>query len=125
MEQKNKDFQEYLDVVRSGASKNFKQKTKSFKYKDLIKSRVIADSEIPVPQQNKVIFEISHVETEKFSIKGKIKGIPAFSRNFDLKLSDLLTAKENGKDTFDTDKGLELFVASTLLFLNLNFYKHK
>lgn len=35
-----------------------------------------------------------------FSVKGKIKGIPAFSRNFDLKLEDLLSAKENDKEVF-------------------------
>jgi hypothetical protein len=73
----------------------------------------------------KVIFEISHVETEKFQVKGKIKGIPAFQRNFDLQLGDLLTAKENDQEVFDTEKGLELHVNSTLFFLNQNFYKEK
>jgi hypothetical protein len=95
MEQKNKDFQSYLKSLREMSQKNFKPKTKNFKYKELYKSRVIADSEIPATQQGKVIFEITHVEAEKFSVKGKIKGIPAFSRNFDLQLGDLLTAKEN------------------------------
>jgi len=127
MEQKNKDFQQYLDSVREKAKQNFKPKTKNFKYKELAqgKIRVIADSEIPLPQQSKVIFEITHSETEKFMIKGKIKGIAAFSRNFELNLQDLLTAKENGEETFDTEKGLELHVQATLLFLTLNFYKEK
>jgi len=58
-------------------------------------------------------------------VKGKIKGIPAFSRNFDLQLGDLLTAKENDQETFDTEKGLELHVNSTLYFLNVNFFAHK
>jgi hypothetical protein len=105
MDQKNKDFKDYLDSVRLRAKQNFKPKTKSFKFKELSngKIRVIADSEIPVPQQGKVVFEITHAETEKFLIKGKIKGIAAFSRNFELNLSDLLTAKENGEDIIDTD----------------------
>jgi len=125
MEQKNKDFQSYLKSVRVNAQKNFKPKTKNFKYKELAKARVIADSEIPEPQTGKVIFEITHSETEKFSVKGKIKGIPAFSRNFDLQLGDLLSAKENDEETFDTEKGLLLHVSATLLFLNLNFFKEK
>jgi hypothetical protein len=73
----------------------------------------------------KVIFEITHVDTEKFQVKGKIKGIPAFQRNFDLQLGDLLTAKDNDQETFDTDKGLQLHVNGTLFFLNQNFYKEK
>jgi len=125
MEQKNADFQAYLKSLRTNAEKNFKPKTKSFKYKELYKARVISDSEIPTTQQGKVIFEITHHKAEEFSVKGKIKGIPAFSRNFELKLSDLLTAKEEDKETFDTEKGLELHVNSTLFFLNMNFYKNK
>jgi len=125
MEQKNKDFESYLKSVRDKAKLNFKSKTKSFKFKELYKHRVIADSEIPAPQQSKVIFEITHCDTEKFQVKGKIKGIPAFSRNFDLQLGDLLTAKENDQETFDTEKGLELHVNSTLYFLNVNFFAHK
>jgi hypothetical protein len=125
MEGRNKDFQDYLKSVRENARKNFKQKTKSFKFKELNKARVIADSEIPTQQQGKVIFEITHVDTEKFQVKGKIKGIPAFQRNFDLQLGDLLTAKDNDQETFDTDKGLQLHVNGTLFFLNQNFYKEK
>jgi len=96
---------------------------------------VIADSEIPPPQQGKVIFEITHSEPEKFEIKGKIKGIPGFSRyktsnrqlinflrNFTLELQDLLKSKENNETTFDTEKGLELYVSSTLIFLNKQFF---
>lgn len=88
-----------------------------------MKEHVINESEIPEPQQSKVQFEITHTETEKFSVKGRIKGIPAFHRTFDLNLGDLLEAKENELITFDTEKGLELNVAATLYFLNQNFYK--
>jgi len=125
MEAKNKDFQDYLEGVRKRTNLTFVSKTKKFKYKELVKMRVIADSEIPVQQQKSVLFEINHTATEVFAIKGKIKGIPAFSRNFNLNLSDLLTCKENGKEIFDTEKGLELHVQSTLFFLNQNFYKEK
>jgi len=68
---------------------------------------------------------VTHSAAEQFQIKGKIKGIAQFQRNFNLELSDLLAAKENGEQTFDTDKGLELWVDSTLLFLNQNFYSNK
>jgi len=125
MEQKNKDFQEYLESVRARANKGFVSKTKKFKYTQLVKDRVIADSEIPPPQQSKVVFEITHAAPEKFAIKGRIKGIPAFSRNFDLNLGDLLSCKENDVDTFDTEKGLSLNVVATLFFLNQSFFKEK
>lgn len=123
MEQKNKELNDYLESVRQKASKGFVVKTKKFKYSELLKQHVINDSEIPAPQQSKVVFEITHTETEKFQIKGKIKGIPAFSRNFDLNLGDLLEAKENDCPHYDTEKGVELNVAATLFFLNQNFYK--
>jgi hypothetical protein len=66
--------------VRQRAKKGFVVKTKKFKYTDLAKAHVINESEIPAPQQSKVKFEITHTETEKFSVKGRIKGIPAFAR---------------------------------------------
>eukprot|EP01126_Amoeba_proteus_P049400 TRINITY_DN5777_c0_g1_i3.p1 TRINITY_DN5777_c0_g1~~TRINITY_DN5777_c0_g1_i3.p1 ORF type:complete len:812 (+),score=181.46 TRINITY_DN5777_c0_g1_i3:92-2527(+) len=122
MEQKMKDFGNYLVSVQNRANAGFQVKTKKFKYRDLDKAKVISDSEIPPPQQSKVVFEIIHTEPEKFEIKGKIKGIPGFSRNFTLQLQDLLTAKENNESTFDTEKGIELFISSTLIFLNKQFY---
>lgn len=120
--EKIRDFQNYLDSVRKTSTAGFQVKTKKFKYKELFKAKVIADSEIPPPQQGKVIFEITHSEPEKFEIKGKIKGIPGFSRNFTLELQDLLKSKENNETTFDTEKGLELYVSSTLIFLNKQFF---
>jgi len=123
--QKIKDFQNYLDSVRKTSTHGFQVKTKKFKYRELSKAKVIADSEIPPPQQGKVVFEITHAEPEKFEIKGKIKGIPGFSRNFTLELQDLLTAKEHNENTFDTERGLELYVSSTLIFLNKQFFHSK
>jgi len=123
--EKIKDFQNYLESVRKTSTHGFQVKTKKFKFRELFKAKVIADSEIPPPQQGKVVFEIKHAEPEKFEIKGSIKGIPGFSRNFVLNLQDLLAAKEHNENTFDTEKGLELYVSSTLIFLNKQFFHSK
>jgi hypothetical protein len=123
MENKKQDFDQILESIRK--SMVHEVKTKKFKFKELEKARVIHDSQIPAQQQSKVVFEITHIAAEKFEIKGRIKGIPQFSRNFSLELGQLLAAKEDGENTFDTDKGLELWVDSTLLFLNKNFYAKK
>jgi len=124
MQTKMHDFESYLASVRNNASAGFEPKTKKFKYKDLSKLKVINDSEIPPTQQSKVQFEITHLSAEKFEIKGKIKGLPGFQREFSLELSALLEAKEERREVFDTEKGLELNVSSTLLFLNKYFF-HK
>jgi len=123
MEAKKQEFETMLNALRKGTA--HVTRTKKFKYKDFEKAKVIADSQIPEAQRSKVVFEVTHSAAEQFQIKGKIKGIAQFQRNFNLELSDLLTAKENGEQTFDTDKGLELWVDSTLLFLNQNFYSNK
>jgi len=125
MEEKMKDYQVVLDSLRKQSAQGFVSKTKKFKYKDLSKAKVIADSEIPPHQQGKVIFEITHTGSEEFDIKGRIKNIPGFSRNFQLSLVNLLDCKDAGKPIFDTEKGLELYVDSTLRFLNTNFYSLK
>jgi len=125
MEKKMGDFEAYLNSVRTHAATGFKSQKKKFKYKDLVKLKVIADSEIPAGQQGMVVFEFQHEAAETFNIKGKIKGLPGFSRDFTLELGSLLESKEDGKETFDTEKGLELNVTSTLVFLNKNFYAGK
>jgi len=125
MEKKLADFDSYLNSVRQHAATHFKVQSKKFKYKDLVKLKVIADSEIPAGQQGMVVFEFEHQAAESFQIKGKIKGLPGFGRDFQLELGSLLECKEDGKETFDTEKGLELNVGSTLVFLNKNFYAGK
>jgi len=125
MQKKMEDFEAYLSSVRQNASANFKSQTKKFKYKDLVKAKVIESSEIPQGQQDKVKFEITHTAAETFKIKGKIKNLPGFSRDFELELGALLEAREDNKEIFDTEKGLELYVASTILFLNKNFFVAK
>jgi len=125
MDQKISDFEAYLVPVRKIAEEKFESKTKKFEYKDLSKLKVIADSEIPASQQGKVKFTITQVTMEEFEIQGKIKNLPGFSRDFHLELEKLLEAKEDGDVTYDTGKGLELNVASTLVFLNKEFFKTK
>jgi len=124
MEQEVADFESYLTSVRNQASVGFVEKSKKFKYKDLVKAKVIADSEIPAGQQSNVQFEITHVSAEKFEVKGKIKGLPGFHREFALELGALLEAKEERKEIFETEKGIDLNVSSTLLFINKQFF-HK
>lgn len=125
MDKKISDFESYLTSIRSRAQAEFTVKSKKFKYKDLLKAKVIADSEIPLSQQGKVQFTITQSSMEEFDIQGKIKGLPGFSREFKLELEKLLEAKEDGETVFDTEKGLELFVASTLVFLNKHFFSQK
>jgi len=122
MDRKCADFESYLQSIRDRSSSEFTEKTKKFKYKDLQKAKVISDSEIPSSQQGKVQFTITQTSMEKFDIQGRIKGLPGFSREFQLELEKLLEAKEDGQTIFDTEKGLELYVASTLVFLNKYFF---
>eukprot|EP01124_Arcella_intermedia_P014237 TRINITY_DN2063_c0_g1_i1.p1 TRINITY_DN2063_c0_g1~~TRINITY_DN2063_c0_g1_i1.p1 ORF type:complete len:813 (+),score=210.76 TRINITY_DN2063_c0_g1_i1:82-2520(+) len=125
MEKKIADFDSYFEAIRRKSQESFAPKVKKFKYKDLAKLKVIADSEIPTSQQAKVTFTITQTEMDKFEIEGKIKGLPGFTRDFKLELEKLLECKEDNEMVFDTEKGLELNVDSTLLFLNKNFFSQK
>jgi len=125
MEKKIADFESYFEAIRRKSQDTFSPKTKKFKYKDLAKLKVIADSEIPPSQQGKVTFAITQTEMDKFEIEGKIKGLPGFAREFTLELEKLLECKEDNETVFDTEKGLELNVDSTLLFLNKHFFSAK
>lgn len=49
---------------------SLRQQSKKFKYKDLAKAKVIADSELPRAQQGKVVFTVKHEATEVFQVKG-------------------------------------------------------
>jgi len=125
MEKKISDFESYFDAIRRKSQDTFQVKIKKFKYKDLAKLKVIADSEIPTSQQGKVTFTITQTEMDKFEIEGKIKGLPGFAREFTLELEKLLECKEDNETVFDTEKGLELNVDSTLFFLNKHFFAAK
>jgi len=125
MEKKIGELNSYLDSIRKKAAESFVSQTKKFKFKDLLKMKVIADSEIPTSQQGKVQFVIEQVTMDEFHITGKIKGLPVFTRDFNLKLEQLLAAKEDGQTKLDTDKGIELYIASTIIFLNKQFFSQK
>jgi len=125
MEKKISDFESYFEAIRRKSQDTFKVSNKKFKYKDLAKLKVIADSEIPTSQQGKVTFTITQTEMDKFEIEGKIKGLPGFAREFTLELEKLLECKEDNETVFDTEKGLELNVDSTLFFLNKHFFAAK
>lgn len=86
MDKKIVDFEAYLQSIRKRAEEEFTVKTKKYEYKDLVKLKVIADSEIPNNQQNKVKFTITQSSMEEFEISGKIKNLPGFSRDFHLEL---------------------------------------
>jgi hypothetical protein len=128
--------------VHGYASKVFK-----FKFLELLEGprRVIFESEIPVPQQSKVSFEVclDH-KINMVRFKGCIKGIPAFSRRFSVDVLALLAAIVPHSDlhnnsslsafsipsdfdfdsqhVYDTEKGIELHTLNTLLFLYDNIY---
>jgi len=125
MEKKISDFETYFDAIRRKSKETFITKSKKFKYKELAKLKVIADSEIPTSQQGKVTFTINQTEMDKFEIEGKIKGLPGYTREFTLELEKLLECKEDNETIFDTEKGLELNVDSTLFFLNKHFFSTK
>lgn len=116
---------------------------KEFKYSlaDLFRlpHPIFSDTEIPLSQQSKVLFKISlGAEINLVNMKGRIKGIPAFQRNFLLDCAQLLadiTRKPESTDNsldnavdydalhrYDTEKGIELNTLWTLLFLYDNIY---
>jgi hypothetical protein len=89
---------------------------------------VLYDSEIPVPQQKKVIFEFSFIQTDQVLVSGRhidnnqelpsdslyhdyyshfrIKGIPVFRRKFYLSVIEILLKTK--EETYDTQKGMIL-----------------
>eukprot|EP01125_Pyxidicula_operculata_P018292 TRINITY_DN64_c10_g1_i1.p1 TRINITY_DN64_c10_g1~~TRINITY_DN64_c10_g1_i1.p1 ORF type:complete len:809 (-),score=232.86 TRINITY_DN64_c10_g1_i1:351-2777(-) len=124
MNGKINELNAYLGSVRTKANESFVPQTKKFKYKDLVKEKVIADSEIPTQHIPKVRFLIEQKTIDEFLITGKVKNLP-MSQEFTLLLENLLACKDNGQATFNTERGLELNVASTIIFLNKQFYSHK
>jgi len=125
MNTKIEDFESYLESIRKKLHANFQRKEKNFTFKQLKKVNIIHSSEISDAQQSKVKFTITQFDVEEFQVKGKIKNLPMFKREFNINLSNLLEAKEDGNLTLDTDQGLELNVHYTLIFLNKNFYGTK
>jgi hypothetical protein len=107
---------------------------------------LVSSSDIPESVAVKLGFQIhlfSSVNTVRFT--GTIKGIPSFSRGFDLDCSALIAAispKNSNSETtmgrislsgandveydanhvYDTDLGIEMYTMKTLLFLYDNIY---
>jgi hypothetical protein len=117
-------------------------------YKELLQPRrLIADSEIPVPQQGKVrfLFSLSPDDYSQVQMKGTIKGIPAFARRCNLDVLDMFRTwhevrnRRLGERTefdkneplsdiecdivYDTEKGLEFYLGPILVFLYDNVYR--
>jgi len=122
-----KEFEDYLLAIRNKLTLNFQAKQKVFSYKQLTKKgqSIIHSSVIPEAQASKVKFTIIQTKIEDFTVKGSIKGLPVFKREFQITLGALLEAKEDGQQVLDTGEGLTLLVAETVFFLNKNFYSAK
>jgi len=123
MDLKIEAYDAYLGSLRRDAQERFKEKSKKFTYKELVKRHVIAETEIDELVLKKIVFNIKQVEVDKFEIKGKIKTGPvSLAESIKLDLEDLLTAKENAQPTFDIGSGLVLNVKPTLMIINKYFF---
>lgn len=127
-----------LLLIREGESKvnkavenGFLSKVQKFTYLELEQQHhLIFDSEIPTPMKSKVFFNVNIVEEnfKQVTFSGQIKGIGAFARIFTLDVPTLLrlyheslSGGPNLSDVYDTDKGVEVRIAPTLVFL-YDFY---
>eukprot|EP01127_Copromyxa_protea_P020674 TRINITY_DN6933_c0_g1_i1.p1 TRINITY_DN6933_c0_g1~~TRINITY_DN6933_c0_g1_i1.p1 ORF type:complete len:2573 (-),score=698.42 TRINITY_DN6933_c0_g1_i1:63-7781(-) len=119
-----KAFDDYLQGVSNELRKNFKPTTRKFTWKQLTnkKCNIIYSSEIPDSQKKAIKFEITHSGPEEFRVKGKVAMI---SKDFKIKMTDLLDAKDSGETTYETDVGVTLDVNQTLIFLNSKFLNKK
>jgi len=123
MDLKIEAYDAYLGSLRRDAQERYKEKSKKFTYKELVKRHVIAETEIDELVLKKIVFNIKQVEVDKFEIKGKIKTGPvSLAESIKLDLEDLLTAKENAQPTFDIGSGLVLNVKPTLMIINKYFF---
>jgi len=123
MENKIEAFEAYLSSLRRDAEERFKEKSKKFSYKDLVKKNVIDSTDIDDNVLKKLVFTIKQVQVDKFEIKGRIKTGPvSLAESIKLDLEDLLAAKENQQPTFDIGSGLVLKVKPTLLIINKYFF---
>eukprot|EP01126_Amoeba_proteus_P064122 TRINITY_DN8933_c0_g1_i8.p1 TRINITY_DN8933_c0_g1~~TRINITY_DN8933_c0_g1_i8.p1 ORF type:complete len:1570 (-),score=427.24 TRINITY_DN8933_c0_g1_i8:62-4453(-) len=119
-----KAYEDYLQGVRNELKKNFKPTTKKFSWKELTnkKCNIIESSSLPDSQRKAIKFEITHSGPEEFKVKGKVAMV---SKDFKIKMTDLLDAKDRGETTFDTEAGVILWINATLEFLNGRFLNTK
>jgi len=123
MDNKIEAFEAYLGSLRRDAEERFKEKSKKFTYKELVKRNVIAETEIEEGLLKKIVFNIKQVQVDKFEIKGRIKAGPvSIAESIKLDLEDLLAAKESQQPTFDIGSGLVLNVKPTLMIINKYFF---
>jgi len=119
-----KTYEDYLKSIADDLQRNFVSRTKKFSWRQLTdkKCNIIAGTSLNPSQMKAVKFEITHVAAEEFRVKGKVLHI---STEFNIKMSDLLDAKDNGETTLDTGQQVVLDVAATLVFLNSKFLNKK
>lgn len=119
-----KAFEDYLAGVSAELRKNFKPTTRKFTWKQLTskKCNIFASSELAESHKKAIKFEITHTEPEEFKVKGKVAML---SKDFSLKMTDLLDVKDRGELTYDTNVGVVLDVSQTLIFLNSKFLNKK
>jgi len=123
MDNKIEAYEAYLASLRRDAEERFKEKSKKFTSKELLKKKVIAESDIDPDVLKKIVFNIKQVQVDKFEIKGRIKTGPvSLAESIKLDLEDLLVAKENAIPTFDIGSGLILNVRPTLMIINKYFF---
>jgi len=123
MDNKIEAFEAYLASLRRDAEERFKEKSKKFSYKELVKKNVIAETDIEEGLLKKIVFNIKQVAVDKFEIKGRIKTGPvSLAESIKLELEELLVAKESQQPTFDIGSGLVLNVKPTLMIINKYFF---
>lgn len=115
-----KEFQSYLDTCRKNSIARAKMKKKplKFSYKDLVKKKVIEDSDVPEKSRGLCKFFISMPEVGQFDIEAKIAGLSVGKMK--LELEDLLERKEQNKFILNLDN-IVLNVPPTILFINKYF----
>jgi len=114
-------FNTYLETLRNDASSKFKEKAKKLTYKELVKNKIIAETEIDEAILKKMSFKIRQVQIDKFEIQGKAGAINMGDK-VEIELEKLLIAKENQEHTMDVGSGLTIHVKPTIVYLNQHFF---
>lgn len=121
MENKIDAFNLYLDTLRKDASEKFKEKSKKLSYKELVKNKILAETEIDEAVLKKMTFKIKQVEIDKFEIQGRAGSIN-MGDSIKIDLEDLLVAKESQEHTMEIGAGLTVNVKPTIVYLNEHFF---
>jgi len=100
---------------------NSRKKQKNLTYKELVKNKIIAETEIDEAILKKMSFKIRQVQIDKFEIQGKAGAINMGDK-VEIELEKLLIAKENQEHTMDVGSGLTINVKPTIVYLNQHFF---